>query len=443
MSSQSRKTIIQQEAASYEESTTSKFRQIQLHKIAIPPTATTPIQGLVKTPSGASDRALIIENHDGTINLRYDPKQEGLHEVNLVTAANESVPGSPLKIHVDSLEEKSCTAYGPGLSHGVAGEPCNFTITTKNAGPGGLQVAVEGTSKADIVCHDNKDGTVSVSYLPDTPGEYRIIVRFAEKDIKGSPFSARIIGEGRKRMQISFGASSEVALKISETDLKSLNATIVTPGGTEEPCIIKKMPNGTIGISFSPRVAGQHFVNVKRANKHIQGSPFMINVLEREIGDSTKVRVKGSALKEGRTHIDNEFMVDTKDAGYGGLSLSIEGPSKADIQCKDNEDGTLKVSYKPTEPGYYIANLKFADQHVPGSPFTIKVSGTGSIQRELVHKQRDALPVTDVGCECKLTFKMKGILTFNAICRLTNSFQPFRNEYTRHVSQGDISVRNY
>ncbi len=63
---------------------------------------------------------------------------------------------------------------------------------------------------------------------------------------------------------------------------------------------------------------------------------------------------------------DNVFTVDTKNAGYGGLSLSVEGPSKAEIKCQDNEDGTLDVSYKPTEPGLYIVNLKFADQHVPG-----------------------------------------------------------------------------
>ena len=56
------------------------------------------------------------------------------------------------------------------------------------------------------------------------------------------------------------------------------------------------------------------------------------------------------------------------------MSLSIEGPSKAEISCKDNEDGTLKIAYKPTEPGYYIVNLKFADHHVDGSPFTVKVT---------------------------------------------------------------------
>lgn len=52
--------------------------------------------------------------------------------------------------------------------------------------------------------------------------------------------------------------------------------------------------------------------------------------------------------------------------GYGGLGLSIEGPSKVDINCEDVEDGTCKVTYCPTEPGNYIINIKFADKHIPG-----------------------------------------------------------------------------
>ena len=51
--------------------------------------------------------------------------------------------------------------------------------------------------------------------------------------------------------------------------------------------------------------------------------------------------------------------------------MSIEGPSKADIECHDNEDGSCRVTYKPTEPGNYIINVKFADEHVPG-----KLKGT-------------------------------------------------------------------
>lgn len=59
---------------------------------------------------------------------------------------------------------------------------------------GGLSLAVEGPSKAEISCHDNKDGTVSVSYLPTAPGEYKISVKFGDKHIKGSPYNAKITG---------------------------------------------------------------------------------------------------------------------------------------------------------------------------------------------------------------------------------------------------------
>jgi filamin len=328
----------------------------------------------IKMPSGTVDKPVIEDNHDGTVSIRYDPREEGLHEL-AVKFNGEHVQGSPYKIHVDSISSGYVTAYGPGLTHGVSGEPSNFTISTKGAGAGGLSMAVEGPSKAEISCHDNKDGTVSVSYLPTAPGEYKISVRFGDKHIKGSPFNAKITGEGRKRNQISVGSCSEVSLpgKISDADIRSLNASIQAPSGLEEPCFLKRLPTGNIGISFTPREIGEHVVSVKKLGNHITNSPFKINVCEREVGDARKVNVSGNALKEGKTHVQNTFNVDTRNAGFGGLSLSIEGPSKAEIQCNDNTDGTLNISYKPTEPGYYIVNLKFADHHVNGSPFTVKV----------------------------------------------------------------------
>lgn len=59
----------------------------------------------------------------------------------------------------------------------------------------------------------------------------------------------------------------------------------------------------------------------------------------------------------------------------GGLSLAVEGPSKAEITCKDNKDGTCTVSYLPTAPGDYNIIVKFDNKHIPGSPFTAKITG--------------------------------------------------------------------
>ncbi|KAL9897671.1 filamin A protein cher isoform 2-T2 [Glossina fuscipes fuscipes] len=417
------------------------YRAVAFEKFPVPTTGGI-VVAEVKMPSGKVDKPIIQDNRDGTVSVKYEPKEEGTHEL-VVKYNGEPVQGSPFKFHVDSITSGYVTAYGPGLTHGVTGEPCNFTISTKGASAAGLTMAVEGPSKVDINYHDNKDGTVSVQYLPTAPGEYHISVRFGDKHIKGSPYIAKVTGEGRKRNQISVGSCSEVTMPgvITDDDLRALNASIQAPSGLEEPCFLKRMPTNNIGISFTPREIGEHMVSVKRMGKHIPNSPFKVTVMEREVGDAKKVKVSGVGLKEGKTHAENVFSVDTRNAGYGGLSVSIEGPSKAEIQCTDKDDGTLNISYKPTEPGYYIVNLKFADHHVEGSPFTVKVTGEGSNRkREKIQRERDAVPVTEIGSKCKLTFKMPGITSFDLAARVTSPSNVTEDAEIQEVEDGLYSV---
>lgn len=67
----------------------------------------------------------------------------------------------------------------------------------------------------------------------------------------------------------------------------------------------------------------------------------------------------------------------------GGLSLAVEGPSKAEISCTDNKDGTCTVSYLPTAPGDYSIIVKFDDKNISGSPFMAKITGMETPQRHL------------------------------------------------------------
>lgn len=56
-------------------------------------------------------------------------------------------------------------------------------------------------------------------------------------------------------------------------------------------------------------------------------------------------------MKKGVVAVPSRFTVDTKNAGPGDLSVAVEGPSKVDIECIDNGDGTCEVTYVPVEPG--------------------------------------------------------------------------------------------
>ena len=52
-------------------------------------------------------------------------------------------------------------------------------------------------------------------------------------------------------------------------------------------------------------------------------------VSQSEVGNAGKVRVYGPGVGNCVPTMEQaEFFVDTKYAGFGGLALSIEGPSK-------------------------------------------------------------------------------------------------------------------
>lgn len=55
-----------------------------------------------------------------------------------------------------------------------------FSIWTREAGAGGLSIAVEGPSKAEITFEDRKDGSCGVSYVVQEPGETQVLFQREE-----------------------------------------------------------------------------------------------------------------------------------------------------------------------------------------------------------------------------------------------------------------------
>ncbi|KAH0630144.1 hypothetical protein JD844_012814, partial [Phrynosoma platyrhinos] len=376
------------------------------------------ITGEVHMPSWKTATADIMDNKDGTVTVRYAPVEVGLHEMHIKYMGNH-IPESPLQFYVNYPNSGNVTAYGPGLVYGVANKPATFTIVTEDAGEGGLDLAIEGPSKAEISCIDNKDGTCTVTYLPTLPGNYNILVKYNDKHIAGSPFVAKITDDNRRRSQVKLGSAADFLLDINETDLSLLTASIKAPSGRDEPCLLKRLPNNHIGISFIPREVGEHLVSIMKNGSHVPNSPVSIMVVQSEIGDARRARVSGRGLVEGRTFEMCDFIVDTRDAGYGGISLAVEGPSKVDIQTEDLEDGTCRVSYFPTVPGVYIVSTKFADEHIPGSPFTVKISGEGRVKESITRAQR-APSVATVGSLCDLNLKIPEIDIGDMSARVTS-----------------------
>uniref|UniRef100_A0A4W5R6H7 Filamin C n=1 Tax=Hucho hucho TaxID=62062 RepID=A0A4W5R6H7_9TELE len=427
-----------------------------------------PITGEVRMPSGKTARPHITDNKDGTITVKFNPTEKGLHEMDIKYEGNH-IPGSPLQFYVDAINSGLVTAYGPGLCHGTVNKPATFTVVTKNAGEGGLSLAVEGPSKAEISCKDNKDGTCTVSYLPTSPGDYNIIVKFDNKHIPGSPFTAKITGDDSIRTSLlNVGTAADLKAEISfedrkdgscgvayivqepgdyevsikfnnehipdspfivpiatlsdearrltvtslqEKDLKVnqeasfavqrngargvVDAKVHTPSGSAEECYVTELDSDKNAIRFIPRENGVHSIDVKFNGSHIPGSPFNVRVGEAgQAGDPGMVTAYGPGLEGGSTGVASEFVVNTCNAGSGALSVTIDGPSKVKMDCSECPDG-YKVIYTPMAPGSYLINIKYGGpNHIVGSPFKARVTGTRLSGGHSLHETSSVLVET-------------------------------------------------
>ncbi|XP_065679926.1 filamin-B isoform X2 [Hydra vulgaris] len=339
------------------------------------------LKATVTRPSGTEDDAEVIETAVDTYTVRFVPRETGEHLVN-VRSRRRHIPGSPFKVLVEAPSggAPACKAHGPGLEGGIAGQPCKFTVITRDAGPGGLAVAVEGPAKAEIQCNDNGDGSCDITWYPVETGEYTVHIRFADEAIPGSPSKVFILpaNQGKTMPMESFkdqvlrvGQQASFAVQMKGKKGK-ISASVESPSNVQIDCNVAELEEGNYAVRFVPRELGDHLVSVYLDGQHIPGSPFTVRVGGLE-GDPSKVTAHGQGLKGGVSSKPAEFTVNALDAGSGALALSIDGPAKVKMNCVEQDDGTYKVIYNPTVCGTYEISIRFAGQHIPNSPYKVRI----------------------------------------------------------------------
>lgn len=375
--------------------------------------------GQYKMPTPEGLRPEIKDNHDGSICVQYTPSIQGRHEVQMCYEG-AAIDGSPFQCLVDSVDGGYISVFGPGLVGGLSGQTESFTVVAKSGNLSNVAVTIDGPSKTDVK-REEKGDKVTFSYMPMSPGAYNINIKYKGKDIKGSPFNAKVSGEGRKRSQISIANSSDYSLKIVEPDIVDLNGALKKPSGALEPCLLKKLADNHVGIaSFAPKELGGYQCQIFRDEKHIKGSPFTINVTDKELAHAAKVHVTGQTA-EAKANQPNYVSIDTSGTGYGGVTVVVEGPHRSELDYEETEPRKYKVMYSPHEPGIYILNIRFADEHVNGSPFLLNVGGEPSGRlRETITKDMDQAEAITPNTFCEFLLKIPGTNPFEMESAVTD-----------------------
>ncbi|CAF1669362.1 unnamed protein product, partial [Adineta ricciae] len=347
---------------------------------------------------------------DCNYSIKFIPKEMGVHTVS-VKHKDMHIPGSPFEFTVGPIQgggAHKVRASGNGLARGEVNSTNEFNIYTREAGAGGLAIAIEGPAKAEIDFFDRKDGSCGVSYVCPEPGEYQVSIKFNDEHIPDSPFNVLIGSPFGDAKKLTIHSLQTKGHEVNRPCMFTVNvngargrldARVTAPSGAEDTCIVQEMGDGMnekktsiipiydklfsvflsiaehYAIRFVPRENGVHWVHVRFNGRDIPDSPFRV-VVGHANADPGRVFASGSGLYQGETGHPCEFLIDTMNAGAGALAVTVDGPSKVQLDCREVAEG-YRVSFTPTAPGDYLITIKFAGINIAGSPFKCLVGGVG------------------------------------------------------------------
>uniref|UniRef100_A0A8D0A3P3 Filamin C n=1 Tax=Sander lucioperca TaxID=283035 RepID=A0A8D0A3P3_SANLU len=270
-----------------------------------------PLEVQLYGPTGVAEPISITDNGDCTHTANYTPASDGPYTV-CVKYADQEVPRSPFKIKTLPAHDASkVRASGPGLNaSGVpASLPVEFTIDARDAGEGLLTVQIldpEGKPKKANI-RDNRDGTYTVSYVPDMAGRYTITIKYGGDEIPYSPYRILALpsGDASKCLvtvsigghglgsgigsTIQIGEETVITVDAKAAGKGKVTCKVSTPDGAELDVDVVENADGTFDIYYTAPEPGKYVITIRFGGENIPNSPFHV-VVRNEPSDTLQLQ---------------------------------------------------------------------------------------------------------------------------------------------------------
>nr|CAH7749585.1 unnamed protein product [Callosobruchus chinensis] len=340
---------------------------------------------------------------DKLTQVMFQPSMAGLYQV-AVTYGGVPVKGSPLALGVGPVgPTPPPRAVGRGLEAGRIGERCSFAVSSV-VQPRVTVEAVEGSVEPHVL--SPKPGEYVVTYTPKWVGVYDVVVMIGPNELPGSPFHPTIVDPSAVRVIGGWSQHLDDAGRIRLPAKLAFDTGNAGPGPLECTLAGRKVAGEKSGDRV--RIAGFPLPEAPSSVVCVGDQVVLTGkgLAQAQCGEPAVFTIDGSKASSGNpevtlqaadTNIPVPVMIslagreirswiDTRRAGPGELTAHCAGPRKvAYCELYDHGDATFTLNVKPQEAGRHALTVKYAGQHVPGSPFVLKVAGAPDASKVRVY----------------------------------------------------------
>ncbi|XP_042865445.1 filamin-A-like isoform X5 [Penaeus japonicus] len=295
---------------------------------------------------------------------------EAIDHVINISFNKEPVQGSPFVAKVQA-DPNRIVVSGQSLAATAVGKTSFFTISNVTGSVEDVEVSVEGPNGLPVAAQvrDNGDHTFRVEFAPRNAGEHRIHVAYGGEAIPGSPFSCKVYDVSAIKVRpVDRGMVAKPVTFLVETNNAGPGNLEVTVNNGQVPTSAQAQGNHVYAISFTPKEAKPHVVELKFNGENVPGSPFSCEVV-----DVSRVTVAGAGLEKVPVDRPASFTVDSQ-ATVDQLEVKVLSPARHVLEHRisTTDEAKLMVEYTPAEVGDHSVEVRVAGMLVPGSPFLVK-----------------------------------------------------------------------
>ncbi|KAL5004306.1 hypothetical protein ScPMuIL_017762 [Solemya velum] len=325
------------------------------------------------SPSGER-RTLTSDVDNGIVTGMVCPSAIGVWSVSIY-ANGEEVDGSPVELDVYDTEKAEIT--GPKQS--FTNELVKLKVNCVMAGSDDViaDVVFHGRSiLSSLQMNCEEDHVHSLTFIPQSSGVYLVRVKLKGKLIPGSPREVEVLDPGDI---IVTGDGIEKGIRGEEASFTVsgghgggvIGAEIQVNGQPVE--VTRSNTGGTLQqFSYLPVRAGLYQIQITWNNKHIQGPPFSVRILDRsrvllvDNLDDARDENDRLALECDR---ETRLRFDVSEAGPGKFTSEVLGPTgKLRVQVTKASDDEIHVAFTATNEGDHYIHMFWSEVPLDFSP---------------------------------------------------------------------------